>query len=273
MILYSRVEKENFMKKILFLFTFMTLFSCVVNAASYDAAARVETIANNLLVKNSIPVSNIKFEVTDKAVDNSTFVDDRVVSISKDDLKYAGNDNEVAAVVANELGHIITGHASKDRFVSSFVGETTSATGVTGELINNYKFTKEEKEADVVAVNLMANAGYNPLAAIVVLTKQTSTYWDMLKAQPANAERAMNIFDYANYAYPNSVKSGYSCIEYKNFLTYANTVIEKRNADSKAQEKLNKELQKYRKNSVSQISKFRTRGGLSFWDVLFGIFK
>ncbi len=250
----------------------MVVFSFIVSATAYDAASRVEIIANDLLTKNSIPVSNIKFEVTDKTVDNSTFADDRVVSVSKADLAYAGNDNEVAAVVANELGHIITGHASKDSLVSSITGTSTTQT-LAGELISNYKFTKEEKEADVVAVNLMANAGYNPLAAIVVLTKQTSTYWDALKAQPANAERAMNIYDYANYAYPNSVKSGYSCIEYKNFLAYANEVVEKRNADPKAQEKLEKELQKYRKNSVSQISKFRTRGGLSFWDIILGIFK
>ncbi len=259
------------MKKILMSFFVMVAFF-VAYAATYDAASRVETVANNLLVKNSIPTSNIKFEVTDKAVDNSSFVDDRVVSISKSDLAYAGNDNEVAAVVANELGHIITGHASKDSIVSSITGTSTTQT-IAGELINNYKFTKEEKEADVVAVNLMANAGYNPLAAVVVLTKQTSTYWDALKAQPANAERAMNIYDYANYAYPNSVKSGYSCIEYKNFLAYANDVVAKRNADPKAQEKLEKDLQKYRKNSVSQISKFRTRGGLSFWDIILGIFK
>ena len=259
------------MKKILMSFFVMAAFF-VSYAATYDAASRVETVANNLLVKNSIPTSNIKFEVTDKVVDNSSFVDDRVVSISKGDLAYAGNDNEVAAVVANELGHIITGHASKDSIVSSITGTSTTQT-IAGELINNYKFTKEEKEADVVAVNLMANAGYNPLAAVVVLTKQTSTYWDALKAQPANAERAMNIYDYANYAYPNSVKSGYSCIEYKNFLAYANDVVAKRNADPKAQEKLEKDLQKYRKNSVSLISKFRTRGGLSFWDIILGIFK
>lgn len=261
------------MKKIFMSLFIMTAFLLTAHAATYDAASRVETIGANLLTKNSIPASNIKFEVTDKTVDNSSFVDDRVVSISKSDLAYAGNDNEVAAVVANELGHIITGHASKDRFVSSITGDTAAVSGVASELISNYKYTKEEKEADVVAVNLMANAGYNPLAAVVVLTKQTSTYWDALKAQPANAERAMNIYDYANYAYPNSVKSGYSCIEYKNFLAYANDVVAKRKVDSAAQEKLNKELQKYRKNSVSQISKFRTRGGLSFWDIILGIFR
>ena len=35
---------------------------------------------------------------------------------SSNDLAFAGNDNEVAAVIANELGHIINGHYSKNKF-------------------------------------------------------------------------------------------------------------------------------------------------------------
>ncbi len=117
----------------------------------------------------------------------------------------------------------------------------------------------------------MANAGYNPLAIIVVLTKQTGTYWETLQGKPANADRAMNVYDYTSYAYPAKLKAGYSCNEYKNFLTYANTVLAERKDNKKAQTKLNKEMQKYRKNSVSQITKFKTRGGLSGWDAAYGI--
>ena len=54
----------------------------------------------------------------------------------------------------------------------------------------------------------MANAGYNPLAIIVVLTKQTSTYWEAIQGKPANAERAMNVYDYTGYAYPAKLKAG-----------------------------------------------------------------
>ena len=254
-------------------FAFLT-FSQTVFAAQYDAAQRVSAVGENLLLKNSIPSSDIKFEVTSKAVDNSTFAQDRIISIYANNLKYAGNDNETAAVVANELGHIIAGHGSRSKLVSSITGtDVSGGSDLAGSLVENYKNTKEEKEADVIAVNLMANAGYNPLAAIVVLTKQTSTYWDAITGQPANAQRAMNIYDYAHYAYPNSVKSGYNCIEYKNFLTYANGVLEERKENSKAQKKLDKELKKYREDSVSQVTKFKTRGAMSGWDALWGILK
>ena len=141
----------------------------------------------------------------------------------------------------------------------------------TTAIVSNYKYSKEEKEADVVAVNLMANAGYNPLAIIVVLTKQTGTYWEAIQGKPANADRAMNVYDYTGYAYPAKLKAGYACNEYKNFLTYANTVLATRKEMPKLQTKVSKDMKKYRKNSVNQVAKFKTRGGMSGWDAAYGL--
>jgi len=131
--------------------------------------------------------------------------------------------------------------------------------------------TKEDKEADVIRINLMANANYNPLASIFVLTRQTQTTWGALLAKPANADRAMNIYDYTAYAYPQKLKAGYSCNEYKNFLTYAQSVLDSRKNNKKLASKSLKEVKKYRKYSVAQISKFKTRGGLSTWDAIYGV--
>lgn len=260
------------MKKSLLILCTMCVFCTQVFAASYNAASKVSTIGEALLTKNGI-TTKVKFEVTSKEVDNSTFAQDRTVSISSEDLKYALNDNETAAVIANELGHIITGHASKDRFISSIAGTSneTTSNDPANSVVQNYTSTKKEKEADVVAVNLMANAGYNPLAAIVVLTRQTQTYWNAIMGKPANADRAMNIYDYTGYAYPAKLKAGYSCNEYKNFLEYANTILAQRKENKKLQKKSEKELAKYRKNSVSQVAKFKTRGAMSGWDAAYGI--
>ena len=258
-------------KSLILLLAFLSL-SLGAFAASYNPSSRVSEIGNALLTKNGISIANVKFEVTSRSVDNSTFAQDRIVSVSKDDLQYAGNDNETAAVVANELGYIISGNASKDRFITSVTGNSSND-DVASSLVKNYTYTKAQKEADVIAVNLMANAGYNPLAAIVVLTKQTSTYWNVLQGKPANADRAMNIYDYTGYAYPAKLKAGYSCNEYKSFLIYADSVLAQRKENKSLEEKSQKELKKYRQNSLSQISKFKTRGGLTFWDALFGIFR
>lgn len=259
------------MKKSLFILFCALALSLQVHAASYDAQSKVSTIGQALLSKNGIPASSIKIEVTSKTVDNSTFAQDRTVSISKDSLTYAGNDNETAAVVANELGHIISGHASKSKLISSVVGTPSTNDTAAGSLVESYAQTKAEKEADVIAVNLMANAGYNPLASIVVLTKQTQTVWNAVLGKPANADRAMNIYDYTTYSYPEKIKAGYNCNEYKNFLIYADSVLAQRKENKKLQTKSQKEMQKYRKNSVSQISKFKTRGAMSGWDAAYGI--
>ena len=255
------------MKKSLFVFL-MLIISTIQSYAAYNPEKQFESIAEALLTKNGIVSSNIKFELTSKSVDNSTFFQDRVINISKENLSYAKNDNETAAVIANELGHIISGHASKGKFLSSF---TTSSNSEIGNLVENYKLTKEEKEADTIAVNLTANAGYNPLAAIVVLTRQTATYWDSILAKPANAERAMNIYDYTSYAYPEKLKAGYNCNEYKNFLIYANNILNQRKENKKELAKVEKQMKKYRKESLSKISKFKTRGGISGWDAALGI--
>lgn len=262
------------MKKVLLSLFVAVAIAIPSHAATYNAANQVQTVGQNLLTKNGITATNVKFTVVSGSVDNSNYSTNKVVNISSADLAYAGNDNETAAVVANELGHIISGHASKGKVVSLLQAATNtniSTNETAATLASNYQATKEEKEADVIAVNLMANSGYNPLALIVVLTKQSGTYLETLQGKPANADRAMNVYDYTSYAYPEKFKAGYACNEYKNFVTYANTVLVSRTENKKLKTKTEKEMKKYRKNSVSQISKFKTRGGLSGWDAAYGL--
>jgi hypothetical protein len=262
------------MKKVL-----LSLFVAVVIAvpafsATYDASSRVSTVGETLLSKNSITATNVKFMTVSGTVDNSSYSTNKVVNVSTNDLAYAGNDNEVAAVIANQLGHIISGHASKSKVLNLL--QTTTETQITtnetaSTLASNYTSSKEEKEADIIAANLMVTAGYNPLAIIVVLTKQTGTYWETLQGKPANADRAMSIYNYISYAYPAKINAGYSCNEYKSFLEYATPIVTERTASKKADAKNTKEQEKAKKNSTSQLSKFKTRGGLSGWDAAYGL--
>lgn len=244
------------------------------SAATYNAADRVPVVGQTLLTKSGIPASKVKFTVVSGSVDNSNYVTNKVVNVSSNELSYTGNDNEVAAVVANELGHIISGHASKGKFVSLLQATTDtniSTNDTASTLAQNYKISKEEKEADVIAANLMVNANYNPLAIIVVLTKMTGTYWETIQGKPANADRAMSIFNYISYVYPAKVKAGYACNEYRNFLEYANTIVAERKDNKKLQSKYEKEVKKAQKTSTSQLAKFKTRGGMSGWDAAYGL--
>lgn len=254
------------MRKILFSL-FLSIF-LTVPAFAYDAAGRVEEIGKNLLTKNTISITGVKFMVVSGNADNSNYAKTKIVNVSTNDLTYAGNDNEVAAVVADTLGAIISGHAAKGQICSLFAPDSINEDPAV-VLLNSYKNLKQNKESDVVAVNLMSNAGYNPLALIVLLVKQPVSSLEALQGKPANGERALNIYEYANFAYPEKTKAGYGCNEYKTFVAYATSTINNRNA--KTSKKVKKEIEKYRKNSVSKISKFRTRGGISGWDAVYNI--
>lgn len=259
------------MKKILLL-AISFLFIVPVNAATYNPANQVQTIGEKLLSSNGVRLSDVKFTVVSDSPNNSDFIKTRVVNISSAELSYAGNDNETAAVVANELGHIISGHASRGKVVSLLqaASNTKLQTTETAQAVfTNYKNTKEDMEADIVAVNMMVKAGYNPLAMIVVLTKQTGTYWQVLKGEPANADKAMNIYNYMSYAYPSELKKGYGCNEYKTFLTYAQMKDEQRAENKKLQAKYEKTYKKAKKTSTAQLTKFIQRGGLSGWDAVY----
>lgn len=262
------------MKKILTTLFVLVAIAIPCNAATYNSSTRVQTVGEQLLTKNGIAVSNIKFTVVSDNPNNSEFSSTKVVNISSAELAFAGNDNETAAVVASELGHIILGHSSRDKVVSFLQSTTNTNLNTTAQVETfaaNYKTSKEDKDADLVAVNLMVNAGYNPLAAIVVQTKQTGTYWDAIVGRPANADKAMNIYDYISYVFPAKLKVGYGCNEYRNFLEYANNQVSERKDSKKLTKNYEKTYKKAQKNTANAITKFKTRGGISGWDAVYGI--
>ena len=208
-------------------------------AATWSAVDRVPTVGKQVLTKNSLP-STTKFVVTETEVTNSTSNSNNELYIPKIDLGYAGNDNEVATIIAQQIGVIINANASKKKFVSNvtsalagnFADTSLENTAlIANELSLKSMSEKDKMNADITGVDLMIQAGYNPLAMIVVLGKQPGTSLDILKSQPNNFRRTMYIYDYLSYNYPSKVKAGYNCKEYKNFLAYIQPTITERNAN------------------------------------------
>ncbi len=268
------------MKKII-----VSLFAAVVmvlpaSAAKWVAADRVPVVGKALLTKNSLP-ANATFKVVNGSVDNSNVATTNVVYISSADLAYAGNDSEVAAVVANELGHIINGHYAKNKMkniakaalTSNLSADNIITTASNSEFMANKSSLSDNKEADITGADMMIQAGYNPLAMVVVITKMPGSTLETLAGKPANSERAMNVFDYLTYNYPSKVKAGYGCNEYRAFLTYANPIVADRNSNSRKLAKFNKEQEKAKKERAKNISKYKATGGLSGWDASYTILK
>ena len=132
---------------------------------------------------------------------------------------------------------------------------------------------KDQMVADVTGTDLMIQAGYNPLAMIVVLGKMPGSTMDVLKSQPNNFKRTMYIYDYLAYNYPSKVKAGYNCKEYKNFLAYIQPTINERNSNKAKLAKFQKEQAKLKKERAKQIAKYKATGGLNGWDASYTILK
>ena len=85
------------MKKLVITLFALTLISSTAFADTWNASDRVAPVGKILLEKNGLP-ANIEFKVVDGIADNASATTLNIINISKDDLAYAGNDNEVAAV-------------------------------------------------------------------------------------------------------------------------------------------------------------------------------
>ncbi len=268
------------MKKLLLLFTAI-LLAAPAFSANWSAVDRVPTVGKQILTKNNLP-ADTKFVVTETAVVNSTSNTNKEIYIQKEALGYTGNDNEVAAVISQEIGTIINANASKKKLVSNLTsalagsvsGESAQNNAIIiNELAMNNMSAKDQMDADVTGVDLMIQAGYNPLAMIVVLGKMPGSTMDTLKSQPNNFKRTMYIYDYLTYNYPSKIKAGYNCKEYKNFAAYVQPTVDERKADKKKLAKFNKEQAKLKSERAKQIAKYKATGGLNGWDASYTILK
>ncbi len=259
------------MKKVLVALCTLGLVTLCANA--WDASDRVVTVGKTLLEKNGLPTA-ITFKVVEGVADNSETITTNIINISKEDLAQAGNDSEVAAVVSNEIGHIINGQTSRNKMrdiaksaISNKLGTgNILTTAANSEYIINKTNLNDEMAADITGVDLMCKTGYNPLAMVVLITKRpTTSTLETLQGKPNNSERAMNAFNYLTYAYPNKVKSGYGCKEYTNFLNYANPIVNERNSNEKKLAKFNKEQAKNQTKRAKDIAQYKSTG-LSGWD-------
>lgn len=262
------------MKKIILTVMACALTVLSVGAATFNPQTRVNTVGGTIITKNALPT--VKFAVVESAADNSNVTTTKLLNVAKTDLKYAGNDNEVAAVIAKEMGAIVNAAASKKSLVSAVSNSVLSniadeklqnVANLTQQISLNNMSAKDQMNADITGVDLMIQAGYNPLAMIVVLGKMEGSLTDALQMQPANLKRTMNIYDYLSYNYPEKVKAGYACNEYRNFIAYIQPTINKRNSDKKELAKFQKEQAKAKKDREKQLLKYKVTGGVNGWDV------
>lgn len=239
------------------------------NWNSADALKRVNTIGAKLLTANKLP-SGIKFQVSEEDHVNAYATIDKEIYVYKGLLEFVQNDQELAAVIAHEVGHIINAHCAKQGLINygadivtstSAVANSKYATAInTGKELASLKMSRtDEYDADLTGVDLMVKAGYDPKAMVSVLNKICENSFDVLSTHPSGINRLMNIYDYLAYTYPNTVKTTFAGDSYKGAMVAINDNVTARNAKKNGAQKHDKKMAKLKEKRVKQMSKNASR--------------
>lgn len=137
-------------------------------------------------------------------------------------FKILDNDDQLASVLAHEIGHVAAKHVNERLsqemaiqgggiLVSGVMATTGAASLSTSAILDAYGLTTgvgarsfdrgKEKEADHIGIMYMARAGYNPEAAIRVIEKLeeatagTPAPPVFLSTHPSNPERILQMMD------------------------------------------------------------------------------
>jgi len=145
-----------------------------------DKLDRVKTIGENLKKASDISEINYQFNIIAKEGINAFSFPGGFIYLTEDLFDYVHSDDELAAVIAHEMGHVIHQHSIKQiqdnrkmKLVELFAVLLTGdpSIGLIGELttitmLNNYRREYEE-EADFTALELLSKSRkYHPVGLL-----------------------------------------------------------------------------------------------------------
>jgi len=131
---------------------------------------------------------------------------DKTVNIYKGILPYLDNDDELAYVIGHETAHCLDFYDG----------------GIFKVVTIQFNKKAYEYKADLVGVDLMTKAGYNPIAAITAQNKVlTEQIWANLffTSHPKGSNRQLAIYEYIYRKYPWALNTEMvHNVNYENFV-------------------------------------------------------
>ncbi len=154
-------------------------------SADRQKTALVKNVGRNL-VQNSIASEtkwNYEFHLlADNQTINAFALPGGQIFITEGLLDKLKNEDQLAGVLAHEIGHVIARHGAehlaKQRLTQGLTSATVIATGdhgsgqmaaIMGQLVNMKYGRSDEIESDVLGVRFMSEAGYDPNELIGVM--------------------------------------------------------------------------------------------------------
>lgn len=146
----------------------------------------------------------VKLVYNYKTINAYASFSDKSVNIYSGILPYLNSDDELAYVIGHEIGHCL------DYYNGFFRA---------AEMVINSK--SYETKADLIGIDLMTKAGYNPIAAITVQYKVSGEYafadW-MFWSHPKGTVRMLDMYKYIYKKYPSALDSEMTKdVAYQNF--------------------------------------------------------
>lgn len=128
-------------------------------------------------------------------------------------LPYCDNDDELAYLISHETAHCLDFY---DGFMKWFF-----------VMVFNKK--EYEYKADLIGIDLMAKAGYNPIAAVSAANKiLDESFWDnfFFWSHPKGSKRVLAMYKYIYVKYPWALNTDMvHNVNYQNFIHYSQKEI------------------------------------------------
>lgn len=163
---------------------------------------KIMSVGFRILNANNIDKRMTFYYCNDKDVNAKIYSISKKICIYKGLIPFIDSDDELAAIISHEIAHGVDLHE-----------------GLLRRMAMNLRPVKYEKKADQSAVDLMVNAGYNPLALIVILNKVSGEPC-FATSRSNGTKRLAVVYEYIYNNYPaylvyNDYKEN---IYYQNFL-------------------------------------------------------
>lgn len=189
--------------------------------STVKAYNRINEIGEKLLEANDIR-QDIVFSLSNSYTVNASTDQFNVITINKGIIRYTENDDELAAVIGHEMGHVLNKDIKKTAAIaagSTVISGLGGRYGYAGSEVTGKKFSRNmEYAADIAGVDMMVNAGYNPLAMISLFGKVSGHYIDFDATHPTGKKRILALYQYIEKYYPQYLNDGFPTVSYRNAL-------------------------------------------------------
>ena len=182
----------------------------------------INEVGFKILNANEIDKHIIFFYTTPKTVNAYTDYFDRHIEIARGMYMMLEDEDQLAAILSHEISHAIDSYDGPLRGYFSFLGSLCAP-------------KKYEYKSDKRAVDYMVNAGYHPVAAIVIMNKTTGQYrFDWNSSHPLTSRRMMEVYEYIYKKYPEYLVNN----KYKTNIYYQNFLLTSKQNRAKLQKKV-----------------------------------